>query len=76
MINFDLPYVHDRRLGEVNPDKVADYLHRIGRSGRFGRKGVSVNLVATRADMERMKIIEQYYGIKVEPLPDDVSELY
>ena len=76
VINFDLPYVHDRRLGEVNPDKVADYLHRIGRSGRFGRKGVSVNLVATRADMERMKIIEQYYGIKVEPLPDDVSELY
>ena len=76
VINFDLPYVHDRRMGNVNPDKVADYLHRIGRSGRFGRKGVSINLVATTADMERMKIIEKYYDIKVEPLPDDISDLY
>jgi superfamily II DNA/RNA helicase len=76
VINFDLPYVHDRRMGAVNPDKVADYLHRIGRSGRFGRKGVSINLVATTADMDRMKIIEEYYGLKVEPLPDNISELY
>jgi superfamily II DNA/RNA helicase len=76
VINFDLPYVHDRNMGEINPDKVADYLHRIGRSGRFGRKGVSVNLVATRADMDRMKIIEDYYGVKVEPLPDNITELY
>jgi hypothetical protein len=37
---------------------------------------VSVNLVATRADMDRMKIIEGYYGVKVEPLPDDITELY
>jgi translation initiation factor 4A len=76
VINFDLPFVHDRRMGAVNPDKVADYLHRIGRSGRFGRKGVSINLVATTADMDRMKIIEQYYGVKVEPLPDNIAELY
>ena len=76
VINFDLPYVHDRRMGEVNPDKVADYLHRIGRSGRFGRKGVSINLVATTADMDRMRIIEDYYGLKIEPLPDNIAELY
>lgn len=76
VINFDLPYVHDRNMGSVNPDKVADYLHRIGRSGRFGRKGVSINLIATTTDMERMKIIEQYYDKKVEPLPDNISELY
>jgi superfamily II DNA/RNA helicase len=76
VINFDLPYVHDKRTGTVNPDKIADYLHRIGRSGRFGRKGVSVNLLATSADADRMKIIEKYYAIKVEPLPDDVSDLY
>ena len=76
VINFDLPYVHDRKMGIVNPDKVADYIHRIGRSGRFGRKGVSINLLATASDKERMKIIEHYYEKKVEPLPDNISELY
>lgn len=46
------------------------YLHRIGRSGRFGRKGVAVNII-TRMDLEQMRNIETKYGINVRELPGD-----
>jgi len=44
------------------------YLHRIGRSGRWGRKGMAINFV-TRHDTETMKKIEGYYGISMAELP-------
>lgn len=48
VINFDLP------------SKVANYIHRIGRCGRFGRKGAAINLLSER-DVRMMRDIEQYY---------------
>jgi translation initiation factor 4A len=44
------------------------YLHRIGRSGRWGRKGMAINFV-TRHDIDTMKKIEGYYGISMSELP-------
>ena len=44
------------------------YLHRIGRSGRWGRKGVAINFI-TKYDVPVMKRIESYYGISMEELP-------
>jgi len=44
------------------------YLHRIGRSGRWGRKGMAINFV-TKFDVPIMKKIESYYGITMEELP-------
>lgn len=56
VINFDLP------------KSVHTYLHRIGRSGRWGRKGVGINFV-TRYDLSQLKTIEQFYGTSIEELP-------
>ena len=56
VINFDLP------------KSVHTYLHRIGRSGRWGRKGVGINFV-TRFDLPQLKAIEQFYHTKIEELP-------
>ena len=56
VINFDLP------------KSVHTYLHRIGRSGRWGRKGVGINFV-TRFDLPQMKTIEQFYNTKIDELP-------
>lgn len=56
VINFDLP------------KSVHTYLHRIGRSGRWGRKGVGINFV-TRFDLAQLKAIEQFYHTKIEELP-------
>lgn len=48
------------------------YLHRIGRSGRWGRKGMAINFV-TKFDIPIMKKIEGYYGITMEELPASFS---
>lgn len=58
VINFDLP------------NCVHNYLHRIGRSGRWGRKGVGINFV-THRDMRQLKIIEQHYNTKINELVED-----
>ena len=56
VINFDIPR-------DVNT-----YLHRIGRSGRWGRKGVGINFV-TRRDFRKMKDIESHYNTSITELP-------
>lgn len=58
VINFDLPKC------------VHVYLHRIGRSGRWGRKGTGLNFV-TRRDYRKMKEIETYYETNIPELPAD-----
>lgn len=61
VINFDLP-----REKET-------YIHRIGRSGRYGRKGVAINLISDR-ELEYMKHIETFYDTKINEMPADISE--
>ena len=53
------------------PTQMDNYIHRIGRSGRFGRKGTSINLLSNE-DKRLMKDIEDHYSIVVEQLPDDL----
>jgi len=61
VINYDLPL--SREL----------YLHRIGRSGRFGRKGVAINFVRNE-DVQTLRDIEQYYGTQIDEMPTDLKE--
>ena len=66
VINFDLP-VKKARDGNIIPN-YETYLHRIGRTGRFGTKGIGVNLCCGRRDMEILKSIERYYNTKIEKM--------
>ena len=50
------------------PKDVHTYLHRIGRSGRWGRKGVAINFV-TRYDLDKLRQIETYYATEIKELP-------
>jgi len=56
------------------PNQMDNYIHRIGRSGRYGRKGTAINLISTD-DMRLMKDIEEFYAINVERLPEDLRIL-
>jgi translation initiation factor 4A len=58
VINFDLPR------------DIHTYLHRIGRSGRWGRKGSGINFI-TRRDVPKLKEIETYYHTQMKELPSD-----
>ncbi|KAJ1733146.1 RNA helicase [Coemansia biformis] len=51
-----------------------NYIHRIGRSGRFGRKGVAINFV-TSDDIMLLRDIEQYYSTQIDEMPMNVTDL-
>jgi len=48
------------------------YLHRIGRSGRWGRKGMAINFI-TKQDVDTVRRIERHYGIEIKELPSNFS---
>lgn len=61
VINFDLP-----REKET-------YIHRIGRSGRYGRKGVAINLITTR-EIDYLKSIEEFYDTQILEMPQNIAD--
>merc|ERR1712093_616968 len=62
VINYDLPTNRE------------NYIHRIGRSGRFGRKGVAINFV-TNEDVRILRDIEQYYSTQIDEMPINVGDM-
>lgn len=63
VINYDFPT--DRE----------NYIHRIGRSGRYGRKGVAINFI-TDNDLKLLKETEEFYHTKIDDLPYDLDDLF
>merc|ERR1712045_698143 len=55
------------------PRDIENYLHRIGRSGRFGRKGVAINFV-TNSDVRSIRDVEQFYHTQIDELPANVAD--
>jgi len=49
-------------------------MHRIGRGGRFGRKGVAINFI-TRDDERMLKDIETFYNTQIDEMPMNVADL-
>lgn len=62
VINYDLPSNRE------------NYIHRIGRSGRFGRKGVAINFI-TEEDKRTLKDIESFYNTTIDEMPMNVADL-
>ncbi|KAF8337475.1 P-loop containing nucleoside triphosphate hydrolase protein [Cantharellus anzutake] len=62
VINYDLPSNRE------------NYIHRIGRGGRFGRKGVAINFVTTE-DVRMLREIEQFYNTQIDEMPLNVADL-
>uniref|UniRef100_A0A8C4QH42 RNA helicase n=1 Tax=Eptatretus burgeri TaxID=7764 RepID=A0A8C4QH42_EPTBU len=62
VINYDLPTNRE------------NYIHRIGRGGRFGRKGVAINFV-TNEDRRILRDIESFYNTQIEEMPMNVADL-
>ncbi len=59
VINYDMP--HPRAA-------TTQYIHRIGRCGRFGRAGVAISFVL-KEDMELISKIKRLYKVEIEDLP-------
>ena len=65
VINYDMPQGVEGR---------DNYIHRIGRSGRFGRKGVAINFLRYD-DINMMRDIETFYSTQIEELPENINNL-
>lgn len=62
IVNYDLPTSRE------------EYIHRIGRTGRFGRGGAAISLVK-REELKILKDIEQFYAAEIEELPANFAEM-
>ena len=61
VINYDIPNNREQ------------YIHRIGRSGRFGRKGVAINLV-TDEELPILRDIEMFYATQIDEMPENIQD--
>jgi ATP-dependent RNA helicase DDX19/DBP5 len=70
VINYDLP------LDGHNKVDAETYLHRIGRSGRFGRKGIAINFVADEKSKDDLKALHSFFGKPIDELkPEQIETL-
>ena len=71
VVNFDLPI--DVQTKEVDKET---YLHRIGRTGRFGKEGLAINFVDSARDLRMIKDLEHHFGKKIAKLDaHDIDQL-
>merc|ERR1712113_308328 len=61
VVNYDMPDVSDA------------YLHRVGRAGRFGTKGLAISFVATDEDQEVLKKVQERFEVNVDTMPSQID---
>lgn len=70
VVNFDLP------VDQQGHADCETYLHRIGRTGRFGKNGIAINMIDSDAAMDICKDIEKHFSKKIERLDaEDCDEI-
>ena len=70
VVNYDIP------IDQLNNPDFETYLHRIGRTGRFGKKGLAINFVDGPRSMGMVKKISEHFGKPIDRLAiDDLDEL-
>ncbi|KAM9269282.1 ATP-dependent RNA helicase DDX25 isoform 1-T2 [Morus bassanus] len=69
VVNFSLP------IDQNSEPDFETYLHRIGRAGRFGKKGIAFSMVESQ-NVQLVQMIEEHFQTKIKQLnPDDMDEL-
>lgn len=80
VLNLELPLKYpkstapDQKVAPTGVDPET-YLHRVGRTGRFGDRGICINFIYTERDLENLNEISNYYKIKMQEIPTDSLEV-
>jgi len=61
VINYDMP------------DSPDTYLHRVGRSGRFGTKGLAISFISAETDSKILESVQSRFEVRVQPLPEEID---
>ncbi len=72
---IDVPQVNLVICFDMPPDKET-YIHRIGRCGRFGKKGVSISFIKMndQTDLKLLNLMKHTYKINISEMPDNIDE--
>eukprot|EP00899_Mesostigma_viride_P021176 jgi/Mesvir1/2905/Mv13976-RA.1 len=68
VINYDMPEASD-----VHAHPADTYLHRVGRAGRFGTKGLAITFVASAADSEVLNQVQERFEVDIKELPEQID---
>ncbi len=71
VVNYDLPV----EWNSGGRPAFETYLHRIGRTGRFGKKGIAISLVDSARDQQALQQIESFYGHAIDEISCDIEYL-
>jgi len=55
------------------PESADSYLHRVGRAGRFGTKGLAVSFVASTEDAQVLNDVQSRFEVDIPNLPDEID---
>ena len=68
VINYDMP-----ETDEKHGNGADTYLHRVGRAGRFGTKGLAITFVAGPQDTSVLDNVQERFDVDIQPLPDHIE---
>lgn len=68
VINYDMPETDDRHGNGADT-----YLHRVGRAGRFGTKGLAITFVSSETDSQVLNQVQERFDVDIKPLPDQID---
>mmetsp|Transcript_2492 Transcript_2492/g.7488 ORF Transcript_2492/g.7488 Transcript_2492/m.7488 type:complete len:215 (+) Transcript_2492:1627-2271(+) len=68
VINYDMPETDDKKGNGADT-----YLHRVGRAGRFGTKGLAITFVASETDSGVLNSVQERFDVDIKPLPDQID---
>ena len=61
-------------LGRIDfPDDSDQYLHRVGRAGRFGTKGLAMSFISTAEDEGMLNKVQQRFAVQVPEMPAEID---
>lgn len=68
VINYDMPVTD-----ETHGNGADTYLHRVGRAGRFGTKGLAITFVSSKDDSEVLNAVQERFDVDIKPLPSTID---
>jgi len=68
VINYDMPVTD-----ETHGNGADTYLHRVGRAGRFGTKGLAITFVSNEQDSEVLNLVQERFDVDIKPLPASID---
>jgi ATP-dependent RNA helicase UAP56/SUB2 len=75
VINYDFPSMRPSKTdAEQNKAQPSDqYLHRVGRAGRFGTKGLAISFIADQDDADQLATVQSRFEVDIPVLPDQID---